>query len=86
MFFSFYTIIVNPKIDLSFNPKPSEVTSYDKENPDKAYISGIILTYRPTFTVGMCSLNYIQIFEKFRIHSLYQTFFLGNKEIFTMPK
>ena len=46
---------MNPKIDLSFHPKPSEVSSYDKENPDKAYISGILSTYQPTFTVGMHS-------------------------------
>ena len=65
--FSFYTIIVNPKIDLSFDPKPSEVTSYDKENPDKAYISGILSTYQPTFTVGMCGF-YNFIFENILIH------------------
>ena len=47
---------MNPKIDLSFDPKPSEVTSYDKEKPDKAYISGILSTYQPTFTVGMHSI------------------------------
>lgn len=57
LYFSFYTIIVNPKIeDLSFDPKPSEVTSYNKENPDKAYISGILSTHQPLFVVGMCIL------------------------------
>ena len=51
---------MNPKIDLSFDPKPSEVKSFDKKNPDKAYISGILSTYQPTFVVGMyCFYNFI---------------------------
>ena len=50
--FSFYIIIVNPKIDLSYDPKPSEMTSYDKEYPNKAYISGILSSYQPSFVVG----------------------------------
>ena len=50
--FSFYTLIVNPNTDLSYDPKPSEISSYNEENPDKAYVSGILSSYQPSFVVG----------------------------------
>ena len=58
LFFRFYTIIVNPKIDMLYDPKPSEISGYDKEKPESAYLSGILSSFQPTFLVGMYGLWY----------------------------
>ena len=43
---------MNPKIDLMYDPTPSEISSYNNEKPDSAYVAGILSTYQPTFVVG----------------------------------
>ena len=53
LFFRFYTIIVNPKIEILYDPKPSEITSYNEEKPDSAYLTGILASHQSTFVVGM---------------------------------
>ena len=41
-----------------YDPKPSEISSYEEENPDSAYLSGILSSFQPTFVVGMYGLWY----------------------------
>ena len=67
---------MNPKIDLSFDPKPSEVKSFDKKNPDKAYISGILSTYQPTFVVGMYCILQTYIFCKLKLKKASTVYFV----------
>ena len=49
---------MNPKIDMLSDPKPSEMSGYDKEKPESAYLSGILSSFQPTFLVGMYGLWY----------------------------
>ena len=41
-----------------YDPKPSEMSGYDKEKPESAYLSGILSSFQPTFLVGMYGLWY----------------------------
>ena len=41
-----------------YDPKPSEISSYDEEKPESAYLSGILSSFQPTFVVGMYGLWY----------------------------